>query len=68
MPLLQKAQKKSQAFEDFFSSPEILLFCSERRRQMNDTAQSLECPLNLAAIQSLCYKQLCSPRVLIEVQ
>lgn len=65
MPLLQKALKKYQAFEEFFSSPEILLFCFECRRQRNNTAQSLEWPLNL---QSHCSQQLCSPRVLMEVQ
>lgn len=47
MPLLQKALKKSQAFEEFFSFPEILLFCFEHRRQRNNAAQSLECPLSL---------------------
>lgn len=65
MPLLQKALKKSQAFEESFSSPEILLFCFECRRQRNNTAQSLECPLNF---QGHCSQQLFSPRVLMEVQ
>lgn len=62
LPLLQKALKKSQAFEEFFFFSGNLIVLFWRQEQRNKTAQSQECPLNS---QSHCSQQLFS---LMEVQ
>lgn len=51
-PCCKRLWKKSQAFEEFFSSPGTLLFCFECRRQRNNTARPLQCPLNLQSQSS----------------
>lgn len=66
-PCFRRFRRNARHSGNLFTLGNLIVWF-ECKRQMKDSAQSLECPLTLTATQSLCCRQLCSLAVLTEVQ